>query len=466
MLAALSGGGWAPLAFSFDEQQLVIGNFVSVNDVRLFVVNVATGALAPLSPAASGATEAWGNTVRFSADGKFIFATTDAGGEFLQLVRVELATGSRTVLTGHLRADVEAFDLAPNGAFAVVVTNEQGRSVTRVLELARRKERLLPNAPAGVVVDVRLHRNGRDLALGVSSNRGGTDVHVVDVLTGKAERWTKSEMGGFDTSAWSEGQLVEWKSFDDRMISGFLFSPPPRFTGKRPVVVLIHGGPEGQSRPDALGKWNQVVEEFGVALIKPNVRGSTGFGKTFSQLDDGLRREGSYQDIFALLEWIKGRSDLDPDRVLVAGGSYGGFMTLAVAANYADRIRCAIDVVGPSNLVTFLENTSGYRRDLRRVEYGDERDPKTREFLERIAPSKKSAAIRRPLFVIQGANDPRVPASESEQMVAAVRKNKTPVWYLLAKDEGHGFQKQPNIEFAFWAQLLFIQSFLLDAPQP
>lgn len=200
---------------------------------------------------------------------------------------------------------------------------------------------------------------------------------------------------------------------------------------------------------------------MGVAFVFPNVRGSSGFGKTFLTLDNGFLREDSYKDILSLLDWIKTQPSLDADRVMVTGGSYGGFMTLAVATNYNDRIRCSLDVVGPSNLVTFLKNTSGYRVDLRRVEYGDERDPKMRDFLKRIAPANNAAKITKPLFVVQGINDPRVPASESVQMVATVRKNGAPVWYLAAKDEGHGFRKKSNRDFLTYARTLFMKEYLL-----
>jgi dipeptidyl aminopeptidase/acylaminoacyl peptidase len=226
-------------------------------------------------------------------------------------------------------------------------------------------------------------------------------------------------------------------------------------------MIDIHGGPEGQSRPGFLGRWNYYVNELGVALIFPNVRGSTGYGKSFLAADNGFLREGSYKDINALIDWIQTQPDLDSNKIMVTGGSYGGFMTLAVATNYNDRICCSVDVVGPSNLVTFLEHTSGYRQDLRRVEYGDERDPKMRAYLESIAPMNKAKNITKPLFVVAGTNDPRVPVTESRQMVSTVRQNGTPVWYLEAKDEGHGFGKKRNQDFQFYATVMFIKEYLL-----
>ena len=275
------------------------------------------------------------------------------------------------------------------------------------------------------------------------------------------DRWTRSETGGLNTDRFSEPDLVRWPSFDGRSISGFLYRPAKTFTGKRPVNIVIHGGPEGQARPGFLGQSNYYLNELGVALLYPNVRGSSGYGKTFLDLDNGFLREGSYQDIGALLDWIGTQPDLDADKVMVSGGSYGGHMTLAVSYLYSDRIACSLDIVGMSSLVTFLENTEGYRRDLRRVEYGDERDPEMRAFLECIAPIAHVENIRKPLFIIQGKNDPRVPASEALQMAETLRGNAIPVWFLMADDEGHGFAKKKNVEFQFYATVQFMQAYLL-----
>jgi dipeptidyl aminopeptidase/acylaminoacyl peptidase len=312
-----------------------------------------------------------------------------------------------------------------------------------------------------VFYGVQWRNNSRELAFSVSTASQPFDVYSVDMALGKVERWTTSETGGLNTTGFAQPHLIHWKSWDERPISGFLYKPPAKFSGKRPVMVNIHGGPEGQVRPDFLGRDNYFLNELGIAIVYPNVRGSTGYGKTFQKLDNGFLREGSYKDISSLLDWIQTQPDLDSSRVLITGGSYGGFMTLAVATNYNDRICCSVDVVGPSNLVTFLEHTSGYRKDLRRVEYGDERDPKMREFLEKIAPANKAKNITKPLFVIAGQNDPRVPASESAQMVQVVRQNGTPVWWLLAKDEGHGFAKKKNRDYQFYATVMFVKEYLM-----
>jgi dipeptidyl aminopeptidase/acylaminoacyl peptidase len=318
----------------------------------------------------------------------------------------------------------------------------------------------------GVIGDLRWHHDGTILGFTINSARAPSDAYVLTLATGKVVRWTFSETGGVDLSAMPEPELVHWKTWDGRMISGFLYRPPARFTGKRPVIVNIHGGPEGQSRPTWLGRNNYFVNELGIAILYPNVRGSTGYGKTFVALDNGTLREGTYKDINALFDWIQSQPDLDAGHVMVTGGSYGGHMTLAVATYYSDRICCSVDVVGISNLATFLEHTESYRRDLRRVEYGDERDSATRAWMEKTAPLNNAQKITKPLFVVAGLNDPRVPYTEAEQIVAAARKNSVPVWYLLGKNEGHGFAKKANADFQFYATVEFVNEFLVPRPNP
>ena len=460
LLAQLEGGGWVASDWSPDGRQIALLEFISVNESRLWLVDATTGQKQLLSSQAHSEPVSY-DGARFSSDGKGLYVTTDRDFEFSRLAHIDLRTGTHRYLTSHIPWNVDTFELSADGRHIAFTTNEAGTSQLHVMETARYRQSTLPRLPVGVIYGVSWHANGHDLGYTLATARSNADVYSLDIRNGAVTRWTASETGGLATDAFSEARPVNWKSFDGRSISGFLYSPPARFSGKRPVIIDIHGGPEGQSRPRFLGRDNYLLDELGIAIIFPNVRGSTGYGKTFMKLDNGFLREDSYKDISALLDWIKEQPGLDAERILVTGGSYGGHMTLAVAANYSDRICCSIDVVGPSNLVTFLENTEGYRRDLRRVEYGDERDPKMREFLLRIAPMTKSADIGKPLFVIQGKNDPRVPFTEATQMVAAVRQGQTPVWFLMANDEGHGFAKRKNRDFQFYATVRFIQEFLL-----
>ncbi len=460
LLLEVEGGGWGAQDWSPDDKQIVVGEGISVNESYLWLVDAASGEKKLLTPKGGAVKVAYSGAV-FSKDGKGLYVTTDKDSEFQRLTYIDLASGAHTYLTSHINSDVDEFELSYDGKTIAFVTNEDGLGVLHLLDTATRKEKPAPKLPAGSVFGIEWHRNNRDLAFHLASARASSDVYSVDVSTGKVDRWTFSETGGINTDQFSEAELIRWKSFDGKMISGFLYKPPSRFAGKRPVIINIHGGPEGQFTPGFLGRNNFYLNELGVAVIFPNVRGSTGYGKTFVQLDNGMKRMDSVRDIETLLDWVKTRPDLDADRVMITGGSYGGFMTLAVATNYNDRIRCSLDVVGVSNFVTFLENTEAYRRDLRRVEYGDERDPEMRAYLEKIAPANNARNITKPLFVVQGFNDPRVPRTESEQMVATVRKNGSPVWYLMAKDEGHGFAKKKNQDFLFYSAVQFIQEHLL-----
>jgi dipeptidyl aminopeptidase/acylaminoacyl peptidase len=459
MLAELKGGGWRALDWSPDDKRILVSEGISANESYLWMMDAASGEKTLLTPKTDEKISYSGG--KFSRDGKGIYTTTDKDSEFHRLAYIELATKQPRYLTSQIQWDVDEFDLSDNGKTVAFITNEDGYGVLHLMDTATGKDRVPAGIPKGILGGVRWHKNNHDLAFDVTYARSTSDAYSLDTATGKLERWTTSETGGMNTSGFSEPDLVHWKSWDGRMIGGFLYRPAARFTGKRPVIIVIHGGPEGQSRPGFMGRFNYYLNELGAALIFPNVRGSTGYGKTFLALDNGMLREGSYKDIDTLFDWIQTQPDLDAGKVLVTGGSYGGFMTLAVATNYNQRICCSVDVVGPSNLVTFLEHTSGYRKDLRRVEYGDERDPKMRAYLESIAPMNKAKNITKPLFVVAGTNDPRVPVTESRQMVTTVRQNGTPVWYLEAKDEGHGFQKKKNQDFEFYATVMFMKEFLL-----
>jgi dipeptidyl aminopeptidase/acylaminoacyl peptidase len=460
MVAQMEGGGWDISDWSPDGKQLLATNRISAAEAYVWLVDVSSGKKELLTPKTGGDTVAYSNA-HFAKDGKGVYFTSDQDSEFQRLVYLDLASRKTAVLTPSLNWDVDEFDLSSDGNWIAFVSNEDGISVLHVFDTKTQKEVPVPKLPVGVLSGIQWRKNSREVGFSLTSASRTNDAYSVDVASGKIERWTTSETGGLNISGFAEPQLIHWKSWDDRSISGFLYKPPAKFNGKHPVIIDIHGGPEGQVRPDFLGRDNYFINELGIVIIFPNVRGSTGYGKTFQKLDNGFLREGSYKDINSLMDWIQTQPDLDSGKVMITGGSYGGFMTLAVATNYNDRICCSVDVVGPSNLVTFLEHTSGYRKDLRRVEYGDERDPKMREFLESIAPANKAKNITKPLFVIAGQNDPRVPASESAQMVAVVRKNGTPVWWLLGKDEGHGFAKKKNRDFEFYATIEFVKEYLV-----
>ena len=475
-IATFEGGRWLNFRFSPDDKMLVFSEYVSANESHIWTMNIADGEKKRLTPEKkAGATSVAYGAARFSRDGKKLFTTSDRDSEFRRLITIDLASGEEAVLTPKLQHDVSDFSISTGAKRIAFITNENGSSVLRFLDLTTLAElprpALLPGEISGLrwkggfdddSADTGNEQSGAELAFNVTSARSPGDVYSWNIATTKVTRWTNSASPALNPLDFAEPKLVRWKSFDGLMISGFLYQPDAKkFPGKRPVIINIHGGPESQARPGFIGRNNYMINEYGFAMLYSNVRGSSGFGKTFLAMDNGMKREDSVKDIGALFDWIKEQPDLDADKVLVMGGSYGGYMVLAVSTNYPERITGAIDTVGISNFVTFLTNTESYRRDLRRVEYGDERDPEMRKFLEAISPLNNAQKIKKPLFVVQGKNDPRVPYTEAEQIVAQLKKQKTPVWFLMANDEGHGFAKKSNSDFLFYAQIKFIEQTLL-----
>ncbi|MGI5860601.1 MAG: S9 family peptidase [Myxococcales bacterium] len=461
-------GYWAPLDFSPDGKSLLIEHYVSINESHLEVVDVASGQRRPLTP--PGEKGVSYPSAKYSNDGRRIYLTTDLGSDFVRLAWVDPAKSELApkFLTTDIRWDVEELDISPDGKLIAFTTNENGMSRLHFIKPDGGRAAASPKLPMGVVRDIKFKPDGRALAFALSGPRSTWDVFSVEPRSGKVERWTYSETGGLDISSFVEPELIEYETFDTvdgkpRKIPAFVYLPPKRFEPPYPVVITAHGGPEAQFRPTFLGKSNYQLNEMGIALIYPNIRGSSGYGKSYLLLDNGEKREDAVRDVGALLDWIATRKDLDSSRVAITGGSYGGFISLASMTQYSDRLRCGMSYVGISSFVTFLENTKAYRRDLRRAEYGDERVPGMRALLERISPLTNAEKIKVPLLVIQGANDPRVPQSESDQIVERVRKQGGQVWYLLAKDEGHGFVKKANADFADLTTIRFFEEFLLPA---
>jgi dipeptidyl aminopeptidase/acylaminoacyl peptidase len=454
-----TGGGWGVVDWSPDDTRLLIQEYISVNESRLYLADVSTGVMTRLVPETNERSTFLG--ISFTNDGKGIYLITNREGEFNQLAYVSLTTRKPEYITGNIPWDVDDAELSDDGSRLAFVTNENGRSVLYMLTTATNEYNIIPGVPTGVINSIDWSGDSESIGLTLTSYNSSADVYEYNVISGEFMRWTESELGGMDVSTLQEPELITWRSFDGRMISGYLYKASSRFTGKRPVIISIHGGPEGQSLPTFLGRSNYFLNELGVSVIYPNVRGSAGYGKTFVDLDNGMKREESVKDIGSLIDWIAQQPLLDKEKIMVMGGSYGGYMTLATSYLYSDKIRCAVDVVGISNFNTFLKNTEAYRRDLRRVEYGDERDPAMNEFFESIAPMNHTDKIKKPLFIVQGGNDPRVPHTESVQMKEKIRQNGGTVWYLMAKDEGHGFRKKNNVDFQFYSTIEFIKQYLL-----
>jgi len=444
---------WSP-----DDKTVVYCDFSSNTASSLWLADVGSGKNVLLSEK-SDKPELY-DFPQFSKDGKGVYVVTDHDSDFRRLAYIDLASRKISYVPSAAQWDVEEFQLAPDGRNVAFITNEEGLSKLHLFDLLDRKEHEARQLPLGIISDPKWNRDSTDLAFNLKSPRSPIDVYSVNLRTAKVELWAKSVTNGVDTSKFSQPELIHWQTFDKRTLSGFLYRPAEKFKGKRPVIIDIHGGPEEQYRPNFLYEENYLLNELGVAKIYPNVRGSSGYGKSFLSLDNGVRREGAVKDIGALLDWIKSQPNLDAEHVLVEGVSYGGYLALSTAYVYGDRITATISDSGISDLASFVEHTEGWRRDLQRAEFGDERDPKIREFMERTAPLNNAQQIKKPLLIIQGQNDPRVPAGDAARLVAAT-KERIPVWYILAKDEGHGFVKQPNRDYRIYAGILFIKEFLL-----
>lgn len=453
-------GSYGPSDFSPDGSKLLVMKDVSVSENHWFVFDVASGKSTPLTPPSP---PAYYENGAWSADGKSIFICSDREGEFNKLYRVDLPALTWTCLTPDIEWDIERVAIDLSGAAIAFVANEDGISRLYFANPDGAARRPVQGLPTGVIGRVVFSGNGQKVALSVNSALSPSDAYTVHVADGRVTRWTESEIGGLNSNAFIEPSVVHFPTFDSvngkpREIPALYYkSPAP---GPRPVVITCHGGPESQYRPTFSGQIQYWATELGISVLAPNVRGSTGYGKSFHRLDDGVKREDSVRDIGALLDWIATQPDLDKTRVGIMGGSYGGYMVMGSLVNFPERFRAGIDIVGITDFVTFLENTSEYRRDLRRVEYGDERDPAVRKVLEQISPLRRADRIQAALLVAHGQNDPRVPIGEAKQIVAKMREMKRPVWFLNALNEGHGFQKKQNSDLAaisfthFWKEQL------------
>ncbi len=456
------GGVWFPGDWSPDDRKMLVGKYVSANESYCYVLDVESGKLKAISPT-KGKVSCGGAV--WAGDEEHVYFTDDQGDEFHNLKYADLKSGKTVNLTADIDWDVRSLEISDQGDRLAFTVNEDGVDRLYMLDTGSKKRKLVPGISAGLIYGLDFHPGGKMLALVINTSRSPGDVYVVKMDDYSIKQWTHSEVGGLNTGAFVEPRLIHYETFDKvggkpRKIPAFVYRPE----GKKspvPVLVHIHGGPEGQFVPYFSSSFQYYVNELGISVIAPNVRGSAGYGKSYLKLDNGYKREDSVRDIGRLLDWIEDQPGLDSSRVAVIGGSYGGYMSLASMTHYNDRLKCGIDVVGISNFVTFLKNTKEYRRDLRREEYGDERVPKMRKFLNKISPTTNASRISKPMFIAQGLNDPRVPASEAEQILEVVRSNGVTAWYMLAKDEGHGFSKKKNRDYYSHAVVLFLEKFLL-----
>jgi dipeptidyl aminopeptidase/acylaminoacyl peptidase len=448
-------GALGAVDISADNSKILLERNISNRETRLSVLDLATGQAAELPWTSDPARY---EEAGFAPGGASILAITNYQSDLRRLVEIDIASGKRTILTPDLKWDVETYELGDEGRMLAYAINEDGYSRLRIIDRQTGRELARPELPGGVLTGLKFSADGRQLAISMSTARSAGDVWTWDVTGAKLTRWTHSELGPVDPATLAEPRLIRFQSFDGLSVPALVYRPTNvAADAKTPVVMDIHGGPESQIRP----QWNPgaqyMANALGATVILPNVRGSDGYGTRYLNLDNGAKREDSVRDIGALLDWIAAQPDLDASKVAVYGQSYGGYMSLAVMTHYSDRLVGGVERYGISDFITFLNNTEAYRRDNRRAEYGDERDPAMRAVFQRINPLANVAKIRKPMLVMQGANDPRVPKSESDQVVAGIRKNGVETWYVVFADEGHGFLKKPNNDLRREVETLFLK---------
>ena len=459
LILETDGEMWQPTDWSPDGKTVFVVKYVSINETYPGLLDVASGKLEKLP--LPGEKPVAIDSGKFSKDGKTIYLTTDADGEFHQLSAFDLETKQYRTLVDDIPWDVEAIEVSRETGSVAFVFNEDGASKLYVYEDGKATP---VDVPLGIIAGLEFSPDGAQLGFTLARPDAPADAYSVELESGKLTRWTYSEVGGLNPASFVTPTRIRFKSFDGREIPAHIYKPRSASEPNRaPVLINIHGGPESQAQPYFTGATQFYVNELGIAVIYPNVRGSSGYGKTYLKLDNAEKREDSVQDIGALLDWIAQQPDLDKNRVGVSGGSYGGYMVLASLVNFPDKIKAGVDNVGISNFNTFLEKTSAYRQDLRRVEYGDERDPKMKAFFEKISPANRVDKIKSDLLVVHGKNDPRVPFAEAQQIAAKVREKGRPVWTVYAANEGHGFGKKENVDYLRAVEVMFLKkSFGLD----
>ncbi len=469
VLESPDGSWWGPVEFSANGGSLLVLNYLSVVDSRVHLLDLDSGESVLV---AGGPENKSANfPVAFDDKNSGFWFITDQGGEFNQLAWQSLEPNSEPeFVTKDIPWNVSSATISHDRRRIVFVVNEDGMSRMYLLDTRTRGYRKVGVLPTGRVYAPAFSPDDSRIAMTLNTSQTPSDAFVLDLGAGPLDysaltRWTESEVGGLDTATFRSPELVHYPTFDkvddkQRLIPAWIYKPAGK--GPHPVVISIHGGPESQARPTFSSTYQMWMEKLGVAIVVPNVRGSNGYGKTYVGLDNGFRREDSVKDIGALLDWIASQPDFDKDRVAVFGGSYGGYMVLASAVHFSNRLRAAVDIVGISSFVTFLENTQDYRRDLRRAEYGDERDPAMRAHLEKISPLNNIEQISVPMFIVQGENDPRVPVTEAIQVVKALRTQGHTVWYMNALNEGHGYRKRENRDIYQQATVMFLQRYLVD----
>ncbi|MFD1587006.1 S9 family peptidase [Halorientalis brevis] len=448
------GDGWLAVAgWSPDDDRLIVSEHHSSFDKDLYVLDVKSGERTHITPHDGDVRY---NSPSWGPDGDAVYCCTDRDTDTLYLGRIDLDSHEIETVESGDEWNVDGIALDDETGRFAYSRNVDGYTELTIGELTGPTEyetRPTPDLPDGTAGGVSFDPDAETFALSASSRTTNTNVHVVDFETGETTRWTRASTAGIPPSSFRGPELVHVESFDGREIPAYFTLPADAPAGETPVIVDVHGGPESQRRPSFSGL-TQYLLSRGYAVFEPNVRGSTGYGKAYTHLDDVRQRMDSVKDLKAGVDWLHDHPRVDPDRIVAKGGSYGGFMVLAALTEYPDLWAAGVDVVGIANFVTFLENTGAWRREHREAEYGSLEDD--REFLESISPLTHADEIEAPLFVLHGANDPRVPVGEAEQIAEEVEAQGIPVEKLIFEDEGHGISKRENQIDAYTAVVDFL----------
>lgn len=449
------GAALSPLDWSADDRKLLVRKHVSSQEDYLYIVELGSGQKREVD---SSPTKVAISAAKFSRDGTGVYILSDRDADNAKVHFVNIFTGEKTDISGRGPWDVERFALSNDGHYLAYVTNEGGLGKLNLVDLRTHQDLTPPRFPfTGVIDSLSFDRDGKRLAFGLSAANQPRDAYVLDIESNRLEAWTSSEAGPLDRSKFVVPHLTQFPTFDradgkPRQIPVYLYEPAT--PGPHPVLLMLHDEPDSEFRP-AFDPWIEyVVNELGFAVVAPNVRGSSGYGKSFFALDKGMLREDAVKDLGALLVWLGLDSRFDAKHVVVSGG----YLALATLVNYGDRLRGAVDFAGITDFIGFMGTTAPYLQGQERANYGDERDTDMRAYLRRISPLTGADRISRPLLDVHGKNDPRVPVSQSDELANRLRSRGGTVWILKAADEGHAFGKRQNLDAYYHTFAAFLAS--------
>ena len=439
------GAAWVALDWTPDDRKLLVLKSVSAGEGYLYVVDLSSGQKhevdpAPIKVAIAGA--------RFSRDGQGVYFISDRDGDYAKLRYVNLFTNEHLILSGPIAADVEELAVSRDGRYLGFVTNEGGSSKLNLLDLKTHQDLIPPKLAApGLIDHLSFDPDGKRLAFAYMTGAQPRDVYVLDIASNRVEPWTHSETGPVDTAKFVVPRLAQFPTFDrpdghTRLEPVYLYEPVS--SGPHPTLIVFHGGPDAQFRPGFEPFIQYLVGELGFEVAVPNLRGSSGYGKAYVALDNGMQRDDVVKDVGALIVWLGSQNTVDAKHISVAGTGYGGYLALAALVNYNDRLIAGIDLDGISDFISFLSGAPPYSQNALRAEYGDERDPDMRTYLRRVSPLTNADHITRPLLVVHGRNDGQVPLGQADQIVNRLRGRGGQVWYLQAKEEGYTAGRKSN----------------------